>query len=376
MPEYPQMPENGGDKPDIFPRLSIAMCPQDDGTRPVNPVWVGSDVGFLSPAIKFASFPLPAGQPTKVDIQINNLGTADSTGVMLETAYNIYIGNQAATMVNIQNATIPLIPAGYPYTATVTWTPPSQVIAHACFHARVSDTYSKLHYPARCMSWNSYINPQAGSHNTILLKVPDTEKAAVVTYPAVNLSTESIQPKLLVTVIDNRTRFADLDERFPLPFVPDHLTSSSILSAESEGAEDLYALRLDHAMDMRVPGYPRPEAIAAGLLPRSATSLRWPRETVNSRFVHGHFGFDVEEELDLQDEGPRIARRAFFTEQPLESIELQSYGRLQLAPGEEKLVRLVIPPREFPQPGRRRKFQIDYQVGDERPMQNFVYLYS
>ena len=45
-------------------------------------------------------------------------------------------------------------------------------------------------------------------------------------------------------------------------------------------------------------------------------------------------------------------------------------------PNEEKLIRLVIPPAEFPPPGRRKKFQVDYQVGDERPMQNFVYLYN
>jgi hypothetical protein len=166
-------PERDEKTPDIFTRLSIAMCPQDNGTRPVNPTWAGSDICFLSPAIQFASFPLPAGQPTQVKIVIDNLGTADASPVTLETTYNIYIGNQAATMTSIQNMTIPLIPAGCTVTAVVPWTPPDVFIAHACFHARVSDSYSMAHYPSRCFSWDPYINPQTGSHNLILLKVAD-----------------------------------------------------------------------------------------------------------------------------------------------------------------------------------------------------------
>ena len=120
MSDYPNNPEEGGEKPDIFTRLSIAMCPQDDGTRPVNPAWVGSDIGFLSPAIQFSAFPVPANQPTLVSIQISNLGTADACGVLLETAYNIYIGNQAATMVNrAESRPSPSFPPGYPYPAKV-----------------------------------------------------------------------------------------------------------------------------------------------------------------------------------------------------------------------------------------------------------------
>ena len=71
--------------PDLFTRLSIAMCPQDDGTRPVNPTWAGSEISFLSPAIQFATFPIPAGQATEVKVIIDNLGTIDASPVTLET---------------------------------------------------------------------------------------------------------------------------------------------------------------------------------------------------------------------------------------------------------------------------------------------------
>ncbi len=371
MSDQPNIPEEGGEKPDIFTRLSIAMCLQDDGTRPVNPAWVGSDISFLSPAIQFSSFPVPANQPTQVSIQINNHGTADACGVFLETAYNIYIGNQAATMVNVDNQTIPIIPAGCPHSAKVIWIPPDEFIAHACFHARVFDSFSMLHYPARCLNWDSYINPQAGSHNTLILKVPGPNQAAVITYPAINTTSATIQPKLLVTVIDNRNRFSDLDERFPLPFVPDHLTSTSVLRAE-----DTHALRLDRAVGGTIPGFLRPEINLAGVLPRLTTNLRWPRSDVNQRFIHNNYGFDTADAMNLPPGAAVMQRNTFFSAQPLGGVRLNSYTNIQLLPHQEKLIRLVIPPAEFPAPGRRKKFQVDYQVGDERPVQNFVYLYN
>lgn len=364
----------GGERPDIFTRLSIAMCPQDDGTRPVNPAWAGSDISFLSPAIQFATFPVPAAQPTQVNIVIDNLGTVDAGGVFLETAYNIYIGNQAATMVNIQNKTIPIIPAGSPHTAPVVWTPPDEFIAHACFHARVFDTYSMAHYPARCQSWDPYINPQAGAHNTIILRITQPNQAAVITYPAINTLPMTIQPKLLVTVIDNRDRFANLDERFPLPFVPDHLTSTGVLRPGAARAEEMYAHELGYAAG-DAPGLFRAGGGEVVRLPRLSTRLRWPREEVHERFIHHRFGFDAQEALALPAGAAALRRDAFFTEQPLHGVQLDSYARTRLAPDEVKLIRLVIPPAEFPPPGRRRKFQVDYQVGDERPAQNFVYLY-
>ena len=63
MSDEMRRPGEDGEMPDLFTRLSIAMCAQDDGTRPVNPTWAGSDISFLSPAIQFDSFPVPAGQP-------------------------------------------------------------------------------------------------------------------------------------------------------------------------------------------------------------------------------------------------------------------------------------------------------------------------
>ena len=374
MFDYETRLEPGGDRPDIFTRLSIAMCLQDDGTRPVNPTWVGSDIGWLSPAIQFAIFPVPAAQPTDVSIQVNNLGTADACGVLLETAYNIYIGNQAATMVNVQNLTIPIIPAGSLHTAKVIWTPQDTIIAHACFHARVFDNFSMLHNPARCLSWDSYVNPQAGNHNTIILKIPNPNEAAVIAYPAINTSPVMIQPKLLVTVIDNRIRFSDLEERFPLPFVPERVTAAG-LSQPAVTRETARNPGLEAAAGV-VRGRAVVDLRRAGALAPLSTGVMWPSAKVNERFVHNRFGFDVRGGMELPPGQPAMGRAAFFTRQPLANIEIQSYNRMSLMPNEEKLVRLVIPPTEFPPPGRRKKFQVDYQIGDERPVQNFLYLYN
>lgn len=372
--DYPS-PGEDEERPDFFTRLSIAMCAQDDGTRPVNPTWAGSDISFLSPAIQFATFPLPAGQPTPVKIAIDNLGTMDAAPVTLETTYNVYIGNQAATMVGIQNLTIPLIPAGCTHAATVTWTPPDLFIAHACFHARVFDSYSMSHYPARCFSWDPYINPQTGSHNIILLKVTNPNEAIVVTYPVINTEAMTIQPKLLVTVIDDRTRFTDLAERFPLPFVPNHLTSTGVLRRAHARAADLYMAGVEEMGARAAAGVTRGESVRMGQPAGVLLGRRWPREDVHDRFIHHRFGFDMGEVLALGGDGPAMRREVFTTAQPLAGVQLDSYTRLQLAPAEDKLVRLVIPPAEFPPPGRRKKFQVDYQVGDERPMQNLIYLY-
>lgn len=361
--------------PDIFTRLSIAMCPQDDATRPVNPMWAGSDISFLSPAIQFSAFPLPAGQATQVKIAIDNLGTMDASPVTLETTYNIYIGNQAATMVGIQNMTIPIIPAGTSYMATVTWTPPDLFIAHACFHARVLDSYSMKHYPARCFSWDPYINPQTGSHNIILLKVTSPNDAIVVTYPVINTEAVIIQPKLLMTVIDDRKRFTDISERFPLPFVPDHLTSTGVLRRNAEYAANMYPTGAEEMGARASAGVARGESVRPAHPARLPISRRWPREEIDERFLHHRFGFDVGEALVLGD-GPPVMRREVFTlTQSLAAVQLDSFLRMRLTPKEIKLVRLVIPPSEFPGPGRRKKFQVDYQVGDERPVQNLVYLY-
>jgi hypothetical protein len=369
------LPEQGEKTPDIFTRLSIAMCPQDDGTRPVNPTWAGGDIGYLSPAIQFSSFPLPAGQPSQVKIVIDNLGTADASPVTMETAYNIYIGNQAATMTNVQNMTIPLIPAGCTHTAVVTWTPPDVFIAHACFHARVFDSYSMKQYPSRCFSWDSYINPQAGSHNMILLKVGDPNQAILVTYPVINVAAVAIEPKLLMTVIDDLGRFNNFAERFPLPFVPEHLTSTGILRRMASKSIELYAADLRNMSSRSAAGVARGETGRVGRISGIATSRRWPSEEVDERFIHHRFGIDVNAALDLPGGRREMRREVFHIRQPLAAVQLDSFTRMQLAPNESKLVRMVIPPSEFPPPGRRKKFQLDYQIGDERPTQNFVYLY-
>jgi len=375
MSNHPPYREQGEKTPDIFTRLSIAMCPQDDGTRPVNPTWTGSDIGYLSPAIQFSSFPLPAGEPSQVKIVIDNLGTADASPVTLETAYNIYIGNQAATMINVQNVTIPLIPAGCTHTAVVIWTPPDVFIAHACFHARVFDSYSMKQYPSRCFSWDSYINPQAGSHNMILLKVADPNQAIVVTYPVINIAAFAIEPKLLMTVIDDRARFNHFTERFPLPFVPEHLTSTSIIGKMDFRSIELYAADLSNMSSRSAAGVARGETGRVGRIPGIATSRRWPSKEVDRRFIHHRFGFDVNAALDLPGGRLGLRREVFHTPQPLAAVQLDSYIRMRLVPNETKIVRLVIPSSEFPPPGRRKKFQVDYQIGDERPTQNFLYLY-
>jgi len=365
-------------RPDIFSRLSIAMCPQDDGTRPVNPAWVGCHIGWLSPAIKFSLFPIPPGQMTQVNIHINNFGTADSSGVSLQTAYNIYIGNQAQTMINVKNATLPIIPAGGSYAATVNWTPQNVTIAHACFHARVMDTYSLLHYAARCFNWDSYINPQAGNHNTLIIKIPDKSKALVVKFPVKNSFSNEIRPKLLVTDIDNRSRFSDIEERFPLPFVPDHLTSTSVHRVDASSIEEPDSpFELEGFSPMVTPSILSPHfAREIVAIPTLSESMLWPRHEIHPRFIHDRYGFDVHDTLDLPPGTPQIERGYFFPDIPTEGVEINSYYEMKLAGGEEGLIKLIIPPEEFPPEGRRRKFQVDYQVGSDRPVQHILYVYQ
>ena len=78
MPTYFSTKENHGEgKPgnDLFPRLSVAMCDDDDGTRPVNPAWLGSDKGWLSPAISFDVFPIIEKAANTLKVSIKNFGT-------------------------------------------------------------------------------------------------------------------------------------------------------------------------------------------------------------------------------------------------------------------------------------------------------------
>jgi hypothetical protein len=179
----------------------------------------------------------------------------------------------------------------------------------------------------------------------------------------------------LTTIIDDRTRFTDMVERFPLPFVPEHLTSTGVLRKTASRAIDLYAADLGDMSARAAAGVARGETGRVGRVAGVSTSRRWPCEEVDGRFIHHRFGFDVGAALNLPGGEPAMRRDVILTAQPLAAVQLDSYTRMQLAPNEVKLVRLVIPPAEFPPPGRRKKFQVDYQVGDERPMQNYVYLY-
>lgn len=362
--------------PDIFTRLSIAMCPQDDGTRPVDPNWPFSDISFLSPAISFSQFPVLVGQPNQVFIYIKNFGTADAAGVWLETAYNVFIGNQPEAMVPIQNITLPMIPAGGDITAALQWSPADTDAIHGCFHARVFDTFSLLHFPSRCMEWSSFLNPQAGSRNSILVKIEQRERPVMVMFKTKNFLPGPSKDRVLVTRYNSRSRFRDLDERFPIPFV-----------FSAEGHTPARPPEMPHSpapgpstATIAVLGDITPNRASlrpAGMAGRPFTSrgTMWPRENINPKFIHETFGFDTDLAIELPVARRGVSRGHFHLEAAIGRASIRSFQELNLAAGEERSLRLVIPPSEFPAPGSRKRFQVDYQMGSERPVQYFIYLY-
>jgi hypothetical protein len=364
MSEQPFRPPQEGDEPSFFTRLSIALCPQDDGTRPVNPAWAFSGIGFLSPAISYSTFPLKVGEKVTIKVHIDNFGTIDAVGSYLELAYNLYIGLQSQGLKPIKNVPLPIIPACGKHIAEACWIPPNTSAIHACVHARVFDNYSLLHYTKRSFDWSPYVNPQTACRNTILIKIEDETKPLVVVFPARNFLKSPIKATMLVTSIDSRERFANLEESYPLPY-----RLERVREAVSENVQPLPRLFSDRSVTTRT--IPLIDRNGSMLLPTTPSGL-WPRDEVEPRLVHTRFGFDIKNSV----RHPSIFRneKRFHFSTDMREIELKTFHTISLNSQEEKIVNVVIPPSEFPDHGRRKKFQVDYQIGHDHPTQQLIYI--
>ena len=141
-----------------------------------------------------------------------------------------------------------------------------------------------------------------------------------------------------------------------------------------EAANANYAVGLDRVRAM--PGYPG--AAIDRAVPAHSRNRLWPRPEVDDRFVHRQFGFDVADGIEIPPELIEEAedwsggrRATFAAPRSVEDVDLESFTTMRLAPAEERVIKFVIPPEQFPPRGRRKKFQIDFQIGDERPIQNY-----
>jgi len=311
---------------------------------------------------------LKVGEPVKIKVHIENFGTIDAVGAYMELAYNLYIGLQTQGLKPIKNVSLPIIPAGGKHIKEVTWTPPDTNAIHACVHARVFDTYSLLHHTKRCYDWSPYVNPQTACRNTIMIKIEDETKPVVVVFPARNFLEAPIRATMLVTAIDSRERFANLEDSYPLPFRLEGVR-------ETDGGPMVETVP-------PLPGLIRHAPIATRTIPlidrRGATLLpvtpngMWPREEIEPRIVHTRFGFDISNSINSPAAFSDYKRYHFSTD--VRDLEMKSFHTISLDSQEEKLVKVVIPPREFPDRGRRKKFQVDYQIGRERPTQQVIYI--
>jgi len=344
----------------MFTRLSIANCGHDLGVRPLT---CGCP-GYLSPAFDFSQYPIPALEPTKIRIGIKNLGTMDASTVTLEVAYNLWIGNDPEGMVTFSTALLPVIPVQGFQTAEVNWTPPDTESTHACLHARVIDLYSLMYHSERNTSWDSYVNPQAGNRNVTLVPIQDETRSIAVHYAAKNW-TKNFKTKIRVLVSEHTSR-PDVKPPaalFPLPFVPDKYFAAAHTTRISEAAGLIRACNTIGGRNFMIGGMALPQIVPDEL---------WPVQTVASEFIHKRFGFDADGRLP--DAAGAGVRRGFTSFETKRLLPLRSLHGFSLKPGEERLLHLVIPPDQFPAPGRRKVFRVQYQVGTDRPVDHFVYL--
>lgn len=345
---------------DLFTRLSVALCEEDNGVRPVNSSWPGADKGWLSPAISFETFPIVQQVHNTLFVSIKNFGTMDATGVTLETAYNLWMGNEREENKSISNIYVGMIPAGSEHVAEVPWTPPEADTEHACIHARVFDIYSLTNYPVRCSSWNSYTNPQAGNRNIRLVQIENENEAVVVPFKAKNIQRAPIKVNILVSEVNRLRRHQAFAARFPLPFRPDPVRASLATRTPERSVNT----------ELRTMG--RISRTATGLrLPSTNASMLWPSPAIDSRLVHDRFGFDLSDNLNIRSQGKLAVIRMQMN---IPDGTLSTLMRATLRSQEEKEVNVVIPPSMFPTRGRRKIIQVDYQRGLERPVQHFIYL--
>jgi hypothetical protein len=204
----------GRDPRRLHTRLVVKCVEWDVGVRPI------SAYGYLSPSITFVPDPpLQAGVPAKVRVAVHNFGNMDATGVLLEVAYNLWIGNQAEGMQPIGNLTLPTIPAdGHAHVFELDWTPPPTLSNHACVHARVFDSWSLQNETATVFLWDSLLNPQAGNRNFSLVPVQDAARAGAA-LPGPHFGRIEQRARVLMTAFqeDDRARLGE-QAIFPLPF--------------------------------------------------------------------------------------------------------------------------------------------------------------
>jgi hypothetical protein len=339
-PSRSEGPDHEQEGPDLFTKLCIKAWDDDDGNRDQL-----KGVGYLSPSITFVPDPpLMVGQPAKIRITVHNFGTMDAANVLLEVAYNIWLGNQAEANEPIANLSLPMIAAGAQQLAEVDWTPRDTDAVHACVHARVFDTYSLTNFANRCLLWDSLVNPQAGNKNISLVQVEDADASLVFVYKAKNFLPVARQATMLVTRFSRRLRVGPDASRFPMPMLIE-----------------------------RFPMPLRDEWFRLGFRgERENGPFRlWPEAAIPDEFVHGRFGFVTADALDIGRE------RGLVSVHPgtLQRIEPRSLSEINLEPGVEISVPLVIPPDELPPPGRRRVFQVNYQEDRGLPISHYLFIY-
>jgi hypothetical protein len=225
------------------------------------------------------------------------------------------------------------------------------------------------------MEWSSFLNPQAGHRNTILVKIEQPDLPVMIMFKTKNFLPGPTKDRVLVTRYNSRTRFRDLDERFPLPFVfsaeghtPARPTEEP-RPAVNQPSTDIMATLRAMPRDLASSGSTR-------VSDQSFTSkgAMWPRKEINPRFIHDQFGFDANLAIDLPSRVGKLSRGHFFLKRASSRLPIKSFQEVNLAAGEERSIRLVIPPSEYPVRGRRKRFQVDYQMGSDRPVQYFIYL--
>lgn len=336
------------DGPDLFTKLCIKAVDTDTGSRPI------AAVGWLSPSITFVPDPpLPVGQPAKIRITVHNFGTMDATGCFLELAYNIFIGNNNQGMVPLPGLTLPTIGAGEAHTAEVDWTPPDTDAVHACVHARVFDSYSLFHFPARCLEWDSLINPQAGNKNLTLQPITAADQAAIVRFTAFNDAPFRLKARVLMTNITDR----DVAERglaavFPLPFLLERLPAHLF---QDEKRLELPPLGNRNGDDVTTPSKPSWKRFFGG-----RRTGPWPTEMIDERYVHARYGLVTD--VDPADDAK------------LGAADRRSLGEIVLDPGEKRVLPFVVPAEELPPRGRRVHYQIHYQANEAMPIVMHAFL--
>jgi hypothetical protein len=349
---------------DLFTRLNIPMADLDDGTRPMDPTWTvthpGSPTVFFDRGLAIShvvaphwSLSFPDGRFLRV--LIRNLGTIDATGVFLETGYvpgipgiGIVYGEPEPH----RNVAVPVVPAGHSVNVDVELSSEVGFGPVGTMFARVFDTYSLLHYPKRCHSWDAYVNPQTAYHCYVFLPhVLCASGPLVIPLPVINPGSEKLPVRTLVTDRDQEPCNVDFESIYPLPFRQEwfapgggNVPSRSILRTRS------------------------------GItVPKPARNGLWPREDVAPRNIHNRFGF-TKGKKKLSVALKQAEKEPFYLKTGIKHGNISSFLEFTLPPKANTELLLVIPPEEQPKIGEERVFQIHFQVDRVRPTECTVVL--